>query len=60
MKVYMISGKARNGKDTLAGFMKRYFDENGKKACIMHIGNYIKVTMGDCNFFRRSVEYKII
>lgn len=42
MKVYMISGKARNGKDTLAGFMKKYFDENGKKACIMHIGNYIK------------------
>ena len=42
MKVYMISGKARNGKDTLAGFMKKYFDENEKKACIMHIGNYIK------------------
>lgn len=42
MKVYMISGKARNGKDTLAGYMKKYFDEKGKKACIMHIGNYIK------------------
>lgn len=42
MKVYMISGKARNGKDTLAGFMKKYFDENGEKACIMHVGNYIK------------------
>jgi hypothetical protein len=42
MKVYMISGKARNGKDTLAGFMKKYFDENSSKACIMHIGNYIK------------------
>lgn len=42
MKVYMISGKARNGKDTLAGYMKKYFDENSSKACIMHIGNYIK------------------
>lgn len=42
MKVYMIGGKARNGKDTLAGFMQKYFEENGKKTCIMHIGNYIK------------------
>lgn len=42
MKIYMIGGKARNGKDTLAGFMKKYFDEYGEKACIMHIGNYIK------------------
>lgn len=42
MKIYMIAGKARNGKDTLAGYMKKYFDEYGQKACIMHISNYIK------------------
>ncbi len=42
MKIYMIGGKARNGKDTLANFMKKYFEKNGKKTCIMHIGNYIK------------------
>lgn len=42
MKIYMIGGKARNGKDTLAGFMQKSFEENGKKACIMHIANYIK------------------
>ncbi len=42
MKIYMIGGKARNGKDTLAGFMQKHFEESGKKTCIMHIGNYIK------------------
>ena len=42
MKIYMIAGKARNGKDTLANYMKQYFDKNGNKTCIMHIGNYIK------------------
>lgn len=42
MKIYLIGGKARNGKDTLAGFMKEYLEEDGKKVCIMHIGNYIK------------------
>lgn len=42
MKIYLIGGKARNGKDTLASFMKDYYEELGKKACIMHIGNYIK------------------
>lgn len=42
MKIYMIGGKARNGKDTLAQFMKEAFENEGKKTCIMHIGNYIK------------------
>lgn len=42
MKVYLVSGKARNGKDTTAGFVKDYYDTLGTKACIMHIGNYIK------------------
>lgn len=42
MKIYLIGGKARNGKDTLASFMKEHLEKNGKKVCIMHIGNYIK------------------
>lgn len=42
MKVYLIGGKARNGKDTLANIMKEFYEENGEKAAIMHIGNYIK------------------
>lgn len=42
MKVYLIGGKARNGKDTLASFMKEYYEGLGKKVCVMHIANYIK------------------
>lgn len=42
MRVYLISGKARNGKDTIATDMKEYYESIGKKACVMHIANYIK------------------
>lgn len=42
MKIYLIGGKARNGKDTLASFMKEYYEKLEKKVCIMHIANYIK------------------
>ena len=42
MKIYLIGGKARNGKDTLASFMQEVYESNGKKCCIMHVGNYIK------------------
>lgn len=42
MKIYLISGKARHGKDTTANYMKDYYEKMGYKPCIMHIGNYIK------------------
>lgn len=42
MKVYLIGGKARNGKDTMANFMKEYYESLGEKVCIMQISNYIK------------------
>ncbi len=42
MKVYLIGGKARNGKDTLALYMKEAYEKMGKKTCIMHLSNYIK------------------
>jgi len=42
MKVYLIGGKARNGKDTLGGFIKEYYESLGKKVCIMQISTYIK------------------
>ena len=40
--IYLICGKARNGKDTIANYIKDYYEEIGKKPCIMHISNYIK------------------
>lgn len=42
MKYYLIGGRARHGKDTLGLFIKEYYETQGKKACIMHISNYIK------------------
>ena len=40
MKVYMISGKARNGKDTLAGYLIKGLEN--KKVCRIQISQYIK------------------
>lgn len=42
MKIYLIGGKARNGKDTFGGFLRDYYQSLDKKVCIMHISNYIK------------------
>lgn len=42
MKIYMIGGKARHGKDTVAAFLKKYFEEYGQKVCIMQISSHIK------------------
>ncbi len=42
MKIYLIGGKARNGKDTLAKFLKEAEEINNKKVCIMQISNPLK------------------
>ena len=42
MRVFIIGGKARHGKDSLAGFMKEEIESQGKKIAIMHLSTYIK------------------
>ena len=42
MRVFIIGGKARHGKDSLARFMKEEIESNGKKVAIMHLSTYIK------------------
>lgn len=37
MKVYVIGGKAKSGKNTLGEFIKEELKEAGYKPCIMHI-----------------------
>lgn len=44
MKVILISGKARHGKDTMARFMEQYLLEHGKKVLITHYGDLVKYT----------------
>ena len=29
-KIYLICGRARHGKDTIAGFLKKFYEEDGK------------------------------
>ena len=41
-KIYLLSGKARHGKDTAAAFLKKYYEENGKKVIFSRAGKYIR------------------
>lgn len=36
-KLYFIGGKARTGKDTLGKALKKYYEEQGKRVCILKI-----------------------
>ena len=42
MKLYFICGKARHGKDTLALYMKNYYEMMGKKVTILQIAAPLK------------------
>ena len=42
VKIYLISGKARHGKDTFSSFLKEAYEENGKKAIVTQLSKYIK------------------
>ena len=41
-KIYLISGKARHGKDTFSGYLKKAYENNGKKVIITQLAKYIK------------------
>lgn len=40
--IYLISGKARHGKDTTAAIIKDYYLEKGKKVITLQYSSYIK------------------
>ena len=41
-EIYLIGGKAQNGKDTLAINMKNYWESRGYKVLILHFADYVK------------------
>ena len=41
-KLYIISGKARHGKDTFSGYLKEAYEKNGKKLIVTQLSKYIK------------------
>ena len=43
MKIFLISGKARNGKDTVSNFIVDYFNRNNKKIVKTAYAKYIKL-----------------
>lgn len=42
MKVFLISGHAQHGKDTVGGFIKKIKDEEGKRSLIIHYADFLK------------------
>lgn len=40
--IYLISGKARHGKDTTAAMIKKYYEEKDKKVINLQYSSYIK------------------
>lgn len=42
MTIYMLGGKARSGKDTVANIIKNYFEKENKKCIILQISEYLK------------------
>ena len=40
--IYLISGKARHGKDTTADMIKNYYEESNKKVITLQYSSYIK------------------
>ena len=47
MKVYLISGAARNGKDTIGDFLEKEYINKNKKVCRSQISKYIKMYAKD-------------
>ncbi len=41
-KIYLISGKARHGKDTFSSYLKNAYENHGKKVIITQLSKYIK------------------
>ena len=41
-KIYLMSAKAKHGKDTFSAYLKEVYENNGKKVIITQLGKYIK------------------
>ena len=42
MKIFIIGGKARQGKDTVCGMIRKYYSENNIKSINLQFSSYIK------------------
>lgn len=58
MKIYLISGPARNGKDTIGDFLEKDYKEKGYKVCRTQIAKYLKMYIKDYFGWDGSEESK--
>ncbi len=57
-KIYLISGKARHGKTTLAHYIKDYYNSVGKKCVATSFAKYIKLYACELTSWDGSEETK--
>ena len=58
MKIFLVSGKARHGKDTIGNFIEEYCKENNIKVCRTQIAKYLKMYIKDYFGWDGSEETK--
>lgn len=57
-KIYLLAGKSRHGKDTLATFLKEKYEKKGKKVIISPYAKYIKFYAKEMTGWDGSEETK--
>ncbi len=57
-KIYLLCGKARNGKDTAGEFLKKFYEQDGKKVIFSRAGKYIKFYASEMTGWDGSEETK--
>lgn len=57
-KIYLLSGKARHGKDTTASFLKEFYEKDNKKVIYSRAGKYIKFYVKEMTNWDGSEESK--
>lgn len=57
-KIYIIGGKAKNGKDTLSAYLKDVYTENGKDVIVTQLAKYIKYYAREMTGWDLSEETK--
>ena len=58
MKVFLISGKARHGKDTTGNFLQEAYEQKGFKVCRSQLSKYLKFYVKDYFGWDGSEETK--
>ena len=58
MKIFLICGASRHGKDTIGGFIEKYCNENSIKVCRTQISKYLKMYVKDYFGWDGSEETK--